>query len=220
MELDLAGLVLPERVEIAETTDDGKSGQFVIEPLERGFGYTLGNSVRRALLSSLRGSAIWAFRIDGVVHEHQTIQGVVEDVHQVIQNLKSLVLCLDDDADEATLELQVKKAGEVTAGQINPSPVVEVLDPDHHLFTLEEAVQKTATMPARVHNLDGRGVLTEGGYADIVIMDLPNLKVVGSELEPRKYPKGIEYVFVNGVSVVEKGKHTGSKPGKVLKRTN
>ena len=90
---------------------------------------------------------------------------------------------------------------------------------DGDLFTLAEAVQKTATMPARVHNLEGRGVLSRGSYADIVLMDLPNLKVLGDELEPRRYPKGIEYVFVNGVAVVKNGEHTGAKPGRVLRRT-
>ena len=138
MELDLIGLVLPERVEIAELSEDGRLGQFIIEPLERGFGYTLGNPVRRVLLSALRGSAVWAFRIDGVVHEHQTIQGVVEDVHQVIQSLKSLVVKLDEDVEEATLSIQVKKAGPVTASMINAPASVEVLDPDHHILTLEE----------------------------------------------------------------------------------
>jgi DNA-directed RNA polymerase subunit alpha len=138
VELDLTGLVLPERVEIAETSDDGRAGQFVIEPLERGYGHTLGNSVRRVLLSSLRGSAVWAFRIDGVVHEHQTIPGVVEDVHQVIQNLKSLILKLDEDVSEATLEIRATEMGPVTAGQIVAPASVEVLDPDHHLLTLEE----------------------------------------------------------------------------------
>ena len=86
------------------------------------------------------------------------------------------------------------------------------------LFTLNEAVQKTATMAARVHNMEGRGILQEGSYADIVLIDLPNLDLLGNELEPRKYPKGIEYVFVNGTTVVEKGKHTGARPGKVLRR--
>lgn len=138
VELDLAGLVLPERVEIAETSEDGKAGRFIIEPLERGFGYTLGNSVRRVLLSSLRGAAVWGFRIDGVVHEHQTIQGVVEDVHQVIQNLKALVVRLDEDVDEATLEIDVEEAGAVTAGDINAPGSVDILDPDHHILTLEE----------------------------------------------------------------------------------
>ncbi len=89
---------------------------------------------------------------------------------------------------------------------------------DGDLFTIEEAVQKTSTMPARVHNLEGRGVIKEGGFADIVLMDMKKLKVLGTELEPRKHPKGIEQVFVNGVSVVEKGEHTGAKPGKVLKK--
>ncbi|MFC1661124.1 DNA-directed RNA polymerase subunit alpha [Gemmatimonadota bacterium] len=138
MELDLTGLVLPERVEIVETSDDGTAGQFIIEPLERGFGHTLGNSVRRVLLSSLRGASVWAFRIDGVVHEHQTIPGVVEDVHQVIQNLKSLTLAMDEDVEDATLEIKVKKAGPVTAGQITGPASVEVRDEDHHLLTLEE----------------------------------------------------------------------------------
>jgi DNA-directed RNA polymerase subunit alpha len=138
VEIDLTGLVLPERIEIAETTDGGRAAQFVVEPLERGFGHTLGNSVRRVLLSSLRGSAVWAFRIDGVVHEHQTIQGVVEDVHQVIQNLKSLVVKLDDDVEEATLELKATEAGPVNAGMINAPAGVEVLDGDHHLMTLQE----------------------------------------------------------------------------------
>ncbi len=89
---------------------------------------------------------------------------------------------------------------------------------EEKVFSLEEAVQKISTMPAKVHGLEGRGVIAEGGYADIVLLDLPNLKVLGDPLEPRRYPKGIEYVFVNGVPVVEKGKHTGATPGRVLKR--
>jgi N-acyl-D-aspartate/D-glutamate deacylase len=90
---------------------------------------------------------------------------------------------------------------------------------DGSLFTLEEAVQKTSTLPARVHNLEGRGVLKEGGYADIVLMDLPKLKVLSDEIETRRHPDGIEYVFVNGEVVVENGEHTGATPGRVLTRT-
>jgi DNA-directed RNA polymerase subunit alpha len=138
VEIDLTGLVLPERVEAVDPQEGARSAQFVIEPLERGFGHTLGNSVRRVLLSSLRGSAVWAFRIDGVVHEHQTIQGVVEDVHQVIQNLKSLVVTLDDDVDEVVLELHTEKSGAVTASMIQEASGSEVMDPGHHLFTLQE----------------------------------------------------------------------------------
>ncbi len=85
-------------------------------------------------------------------------------------------------------------------------------------FTLEEAVQKTSVMAARVHNMEGRGTINPGSYADIVLMDLPNLNVTANEVEPRKYPEGIKYVFVNGEPVVKGGKHTGARPGRVLKR--
>ncbi|GIT52797.1 MAG: hypothetical protein Ct9H300mP15_30100 [Gemmatimonadota bacterium] len=147
MDLDLTGLVLPERVEQIEGVEDAdRSAQFMVEPLERGFGHTLGNSVRRVLLSSLKGAAVWGFRIDGVLHEHQTITGVVEDVHQVIQNLKSLFVPLDDDVDEAVLEIEVDKAGMVTAGDIKPNPSgTSVMDPEHHLFTLQEDRRSTSS---------------------------------------------------------------------------
>lgn len=138
MEIDLTGLVLPDRIEIAQISEDERSAEFVMEPLERGYGHTLGNSIRRVLLSSLRGSAIWGFRIDGVVHEHQTIPSVVEDVHQVIQNLKSTVVVLDEDTDEATLSVRATKAGPVTAGQVKVPGWATVLDPDHHILTLQE----------------------------------------------------------------------------------
>ena len=103
-----------------------------------GSGRRLGNTIRRILLSSLRGAAVWAFRMDGVVHEHQTVPGVVEDVHQIIQNLKTLVLALDRDKDEATLELHVSRAGAVTAREIEKTGPVEIVNPDHHLFTLQD----------------------------------------------------------------------------------
>lgn len=138
MEIDLTGLVLPERIEAVETSEDGRSARFVVEPLERGYGHTLGNPVRRVLLGSLRGAAVWAFRIDGVVHEHQTIQGVVEDVHQVIQNLKSLVVVLDEDVEDATIEIGASGPGAVTAGEANLPSGVSVMDPEHHILTLQD----------------------------------------------------------------------------------
>ena len=174
MEIDLTGLVLPERVESVDPLEGARSAQFVIEPLERGFGHTLGNSVRRVLLSSLRGAAVWAFRIDGVVHEHQTIQGVVEDVHQVIQNLKSLVVTLDDDVEEAVLQLDVDKAGVVTAGMIQPPAGAEVMDADHHLFTLQE----DRAVHVELHVNKGRGFvladqhpIPRGAPVDLVRVD-------------------------------------------------
>jgi DNA-directed RNA polymerase subunit alpha len=154
VDLDLTGLVLPERIEQIEGVEDAdRSAQFMVEPLERGFGHTLGNSVRRVLLSSLRGAAVWGFRIDGVLHEHQTITGVVEDVHQVIQNLKSLIVTLDDDVDEAVLQIEVKKAGIVTAGDIQPTSGATVMDPGHHLFTLQE----DRTLHVQLYINKGRG---------------------------------------------------------------
>jgi N-acyl-D-aspartate/D-glutamate deacylase len=91
---------------------------------------------------------------------------------------------------------------------------------DGDVFSIEEAVQKTSTMAAKVHNLEGRGVISEGAYADIVLMDIPKLKIRSTELEPRKHPEGIEHVLVNGSVVVEKGKYTGNRAGKVLTRRN
>ena len=174
MEIDLTGLVLPERIEILDSPDPTRSAVFVIEPLERGFGHTLGNSMRRVLLSSLRGSAVWAFRIEGVVHEHQTIQGVVEDVHQVIQNLKSLVVALDEDVDSAVLEINVDKAGAVTAADIQESGGAEVFHPEHHLFTLQE----DRAVRVELHVNKGRGfvlsdqhTLPRGAPVDLVRID-------------------------------------------------
>jgi DNA-directed RNA polymerase subunit alpha len=132
VELDLTGLQMPTLPEQPRT------GQIVLRPLERGYGHTLGNTMRRILLSSLRGSAVWAFRTDGVLHEHQTIAGAVEDVHQVIRNLKSLVLRMAEDADEAVLELRANRAGSVTARNITTHPAVEVINPDHHILELQD----------------------------------------------------------------------------------
>ena len=80
MTIDLTGLVRPQLVEMTKREDNPNAAEFRLQPLERGYGYTLGNAMRRLLLSSLRGSAVWAFRMDGVQHEHQTVAGVVEDL--------------------------------------------------------------------------------------------------------------------------------------------
>jgi len=174
LEIDLTGLVLPERIEIAEESADGHSADFVLEPLERGYGHTLGNAVRRVLLSSLQGAAVRAFRIEGVVHEHQTISSVVEDVHQVIQNLKSLVISLDDDIDEAVLEVQVKKKGPVTARKIRGPASVTIHDPNHHLLTLADDRE----VHMELHVNKGRGFmladqqpLPPGAPVDLVRID-------------------------------------------------
>jgi len=136
--LDLTGLVRPHVVEMTKREDSPNAAEFRLQPLERGYGYTLGNSLRRMLLSSLRGAAVWAFRLDGVVHEHQTIPGVVEDVHQIIQRLKQLTLVLAPDADEAVLHIKRDTAGPVYARDIEAHGAVTVVNPDQLLFTLQD----------------------------------------------------------------------------------
>src|SRR5687768_17881258 len=116
--IDLRGLVRPALVEGTKREDNPNVAEFRLQPLERGFGHTLGNAMRRMLLSSLRGSAVWAFRVDGVVHEHQTIPGVVEDVHQIIGNLKSLTLTLDEGVEDVVLRVVKGEARPVTAADI------------------------------------------------------------------------------------------------------
>jgi len=151
--IDLSGLVRPHLVEMTKREDNPNAAEFRLQPLERGFGYTLGNSLRRMLLSSLRGTAVWAFRMDGVQHEHQTVPGVVEDVHQVIQHLKSLALVLAADVDEAVLHVKKKTAGPVYARDIELSGSVRVVNPDHLLFTLQD--DKDVNMELYVNK--GRG---------------------------------------------------------------
>src|SRR4051812_10512310 len=136
--IDLPGLVRPQLVEASKREDNPNVAEFRLQPLERGFGHTLGNAMRRMLLSSLRGAAVWGFRIDGVVHEHQTIPGVVEDVHQIIGNLKTLTLTLADDVEETVLRISKGEAGPVTAADIVVSSGARIVDPTHHLFTLQD----------------------------------------------------------------------------------
>jgi DNA-directed RNA polymerase subunit alpha len=136
--IDLIGLVRPQLVEATKREDNPNVAEFRMQPLERGFGHTLGNAMRRMLLSSLRGAAVWGFRIDGVVHEHQTVPGVVEDVHQIIGNLKTLVLQMADDVDETVLRIRKSEAGPITAGDIEETGAMRIVDPSHHLFTLQD----------------------------------------------------------------------------------
>src|ERR1700694_3711151 len=136
--IDLRGLVRPQLVEATKREDNPNVAEFRLQPLERGFGHTLGNAMRRLLLSSLRGSAVWGFRIDGVLHEHQTIPGVVEDVHQIIGNLKLLTLVLDEGVEDVILRITKGESGPVIAGDIQMAAGVTVLDPSHHLFTMQD----------------------------------------------------------------------------------
>jgi DNA-directed RNA polymerase subunit alpha len=138
MSIDLTGLVRPQLVEMTKRDDNPNAAEFRLQPLERGFGYTLGNSLRRLLLSSLPGSAVWGFRLDGVVHEHQTVQGVLEDVHQIIQRLKALTLVLDEGVAEAVLRVSRQGPGAVFARDIQESGQARIVNPDHLLFTVQD----------------------------------------------------------------------------------
>lgn len=138
MTIDLTGLVRPQLVEMTKREDNPNAAEFRLQPLERGYGYTLGNAMRRLLLSSLRGSAVWAFRMDGVQHEHQTVAGVVEDVHQVIARLKTLSLVLAPEVDETIAHIRRTAAGPVYARDIEPQGSLRIVNPDHLLFTLQD----------------------------------------------------------------------------------
>ncbi|KAB7704635.1 DNA-directed RNA polymerase subunit alpha [Bacillus aerolatus] len=125
------------KIETVEISDDATHGKFVVEPLERGYGTTLGNSLRRILLSSLPGAAVTSIQIDGVLHEFSTIEGVVEDVTSIILNIKKLALKIYSD-EEKTLEVDVQGNGVVTAADITHDSDVEILNPDLHIATLGE----------------------------------------------------------------------------------
>jgi DNA-directed RNA polymerase subunit alpha len=128
-------LIKPKRVEIDQDSSTNTYGKFVAEPLERGFGITIGNSLRRILLSSLQGAAIVAVKFDGVLHEFSTIPGVIEDVTDIILNLKEIKLRIID-AEEAVIQLSKEGDGKVKAGDIDTQDLVEILNPDQHIATL------------------------------------------------------------------------------------
>ncbi len=125
------------KIEIVEISEDNRYGKFVCEPLERGYGTTLGNSLRRILLSSLPGAAITSIRIDGVLHEFSTIPGVRDDVTNIILNLKSLCLKMLSD-EPKVLRIDVEGEREVTAADIIPDADIEILNPELHIATLNK----------------------------------------------------------------------------------
>ena len=124
-------------IETEELTEDGKHGRFVVEPLERGFGNTLGNSLRRVLLSSLEGCAVTSIKIDGVLHEFSTIPGVKEDVTEIVLNMKSVVAKLYETSPKV-VEISAQGPCVVTAGDIKCDSEVEILNPEQHIATLGE----------------------------------------------------------------------------------
>ena len=124
-------------IEALDLTADGTYGKFVVEPLERGYGTTLGNSLRRVLLSSLPGYAITSVKIDGVLHEFSTIDGVKEDVTEIVLNLKGVILKIHGDGPK-TIYIDASGKCQVTAGDIKADSDVEILNPDHVIANLED----------------------------------------------------------------------------------
>ncbi|MEG6616923.1 DNA-directed RNA polymerase subunit alpha [Peptococcaceae bacterium 1198_IL3148] len=126
------------KIEIVDTNDDNTYGKFVLEPLERGYGITLGNSLRRILLSSLPGAAVTAIKIEGVLHEFSTVPGVREDVTDIILNLKNLCLKIHGSEEEKVLRIEAQGECTVTAADIIGDADVEILNPDLHIATIAE----------------------------------------------------------------------------------
>lgn len=142
-------------IEALDLTADGTYGKFVVEPLERGYGTTLGNSLRRVLLSSLPGYAITSVKIDGVLHEFSTIDGVKEDVTEIVLNLKGVILKIHGDGPK-TIYIDASGKGEVTAGDIQVDSDVEILNPEHLIATLEDG----ATLKMELTADRGRGYVS------------------------------------------------------------
>ncbi len=130
-------LIRPEKPQIETGTDAARKARLVAEPLERGFGVTLGNALRRVLLSSLQGAAVTAIQIDGVVHEFSSMEGVREDVVDIILNIKQLALRMHAEGPKR-MTLRAEGPGAVTAGQIDAPADIEILNPDHVLCTLDQ----------------------------------------------------------------------------------
>jgi DNA-directed RNA polymerase subunit alpha len=153
-------LTMPKQIVPDAANTDGY-GKFIIEPLERGFGLTLGNSLRRVLLSSLQGAAVTAVRIDGVLHEFSTLPGVIEDVTEIILNLKQVRLKLHGDGPKkGTFEMQGK--GEVRAGDLRVDPDVTVLNPDQHIATLN----RDGDLRMEVEINGGRGYVSADQHSE------------------------------------------------------
>lgn len=141
-----------EKPNITKIDENKDYGKFVIEPLERGYGTTLGNSLRRVLLASLPGAAVTSINIDGVLHEFDTVPGVREDVMQIILNIKGIAVKSYVE-DEKIIELDVEGPAEVTTGDILTDSDIEIVNPDHYLFTIGEGSSLKATMTVN----SGRG---------------------------------------------------------------
>ncbi len=151
----LQDIIKPKRIEVDGASNDNRYGKFVAEPLERGFGLTLGNSLRRVLLSSLQGSAITSASIEGVMHEFTTVSGVIEDVTQIVLNLKDVITHLED-KEEARLSVEAVGPCDVKAGMFTGDPSVTILNPELKVCTVGEGAKFVMEVTVRI----GRGYVS------------------------------------------------------------
>lgn len=163
-----------EKPNIHKVEETDNYGKFVVEPLERGYGTTLGNSLRRVMLASLPGAAITSIQIDGVLHEFSTVQGVTEDVTQIILNLKQVALKIDSE-DAKDLEIDVKGPAEVTAADIQGDGDVTILNSDLHIATVSDGaelhVKMTADKGRGYSSADGNKTRMEGLAIGVLPID-------------------------------------------------
>lgn len=187
-------LLIVQRPQISEQEISDVRSKFVIEPLEPGFGYTLGNSLRRTLLSSIPGAAVTQVKVDGVLHEFATIEGVTEDVTDVVLNLKELVIRSDND-EPTTVHLRANGPVEVTAGDIELPAGVEILNPDHHIATLN----KKADLSMELRIEQGRGYVPGNNSSKDAIGTIPMdaifspVRRVTYEVEPTRVEQMTNY---------------------------
>jgi DNA-directed RNA polymerase subunit alpha len=150
------------KIEIAEISEDKRYGKFVVEPLERGYGTTLGNSLRRIMLSSLPGAAVSQVKIDGVLHEFSSIPGVKEDVTEIIMNIKSLAIKNSSETNEPkTAYIEFEGEGVITAADIHADSDIEILNPDQVIATLSGGADSKFYMELTITK--GRGYISADG---------------------------------------------------------
>ncbi|NQU43290.1 DNA-directed RNA polymerase subunit alpha [bacterium] len=162
MDLSFKPLIMPRGLQLDKETGTHTYGRFYAEPFERGFGATVGNSLRRILLSSIQGAAITAIRIEGVTHEYESLQGCTQDISDIVLNLKQVRLRLENGVTEANLTLQVKGPRDVTAADFEEIEELSILNPEQHIATLAE----DGVLNLEVHVARGRGYVPAHKEAD------------------------------------------------------
>tara|TARA_B100001057_G_C22794176_1_gene928915 strand:- start:593 stop:1591 length:999 start_codon:yes stop_codon:yes gene_type:complete len=174
---------LPNRLVKEEETATEKYAKFIADPFESGYGHTIGNAFRRVLLSSIEGAAISSLKMDGVQHEFQSVDGVVEDITDIVLNLKK-VLVISHKADPVTLTLEVESEGEITAADIAPAEGIEIINPEQLILTTDSKQKISAEMVVTI----GRGFcLGEDSKSDDQPIGMINVDALYSPVKLVKY---------------------------------